>query len=50
MLFFPEKDFRFIFANGYKMSGSARGPLQSYPNETYMEKCPKKREAKSNGD
>lgn len=34
---FSEADLRFIFANGYKVAGSARGPLQSYPNESNAE-------------
>lgn len=44
MSFFSEADLRFIFANGYKMSGSARGPQQSYPNESNVEEMHKKKE------
>lgn len=41
---FSEADSSFIFANGYKVAGSARGPLQSYPNESKVEEVGKKKE------
>lgn len=41
-LFF-ESDLRVVFANGYEMLDSARGPLQSYQNETNMEEIHQKK-------
>lgn len=34
---FPDVELRFVLANGYRVAGSATGPLQGYPNESNVE-------------
>lgn len=37
---------RFGFANRYKVEASARGPLQSYPNESNAEETQREKKEK----